>query len=161
MSAAPFQIRHLRGRLDEEALEQKRIRLFIESAAIHASEQGLRRVIPGDAPAKLEKLAQGGVILRVDLPFVSALARIQVFKGPEGLLSVELVEVEAGILPVPASLAAAIIREYLPSKPWLLQRPGTRWDVDIPALARSQGLELPALSAVRVNPLGIDLEFGG
>lgn len=159
MPIPAFQIRRLSGRLDEAALLDRRLRLVIYTGILQGSEQGLRSVIPADAPVGLERITPAGLVLRVNLKLFSALAEVRLFVGTQGRLGLDLVAVRTELLPIPTSLATAALREFLPAQPWLHPQPGTGWEVDLAGLVRPFGVDLPPLQAVRPGAGMLELEF--
>jgi outer membrane protein assembly factor BamB len=159
MAAPAIQASGLRARVHEKALLDGRCRIRLEGGRLRISEDGLRMLIPPGAPVALQGLAPGRVVLQVDFKLAGAVAEIRLFVTPEGRLGLELGSVEAGILPVPSSLAAAVVRELLPEQPWLRSGPGARWEVDFAQLAAPAGLELPPLAAARAGGGAVELEF--
>lgn len=151
----------LRGWLRPATDRGQRPRLIVDTAVLRATEPGLRACIPAGKPIALERVANGCAYLRISLPLMGAVAKVQLFVSPDGLLGLDLVGVEAGgLFGVPASLAAAAVREFLPPQPWLLQRPGTRWDVDLVAMAAQHGVELAPLQSVIADHGVLELRFG-
>lgn len=159
MPTPALRISRLTGRLDENALLDRRLRMVILGGVLQASEEGLRALIPASAPVGLERITPGGLLLRVNLKLFSALAEVRVFVGTQGRLGLDLVAVRTELLPIPTSLATAALREFLPPQPWLHPQPGTRWEIDLAQIVAPYGVELPPLHAVRLAAGALELEF--
>ncbi len=138
-----------------------RLQLAVDAVVLRVWESGLKAVAVPGGKARLERIGAGSLLVRVELPLLSAVARLRLFTSAEGRLGVELAEIDAGLLPVPVSLAAAAIREFLPAQPWVVQRPGTRWDLDFASLVQPYGIELPPLAEVRAVDGLLELSFAG
>src|SRR5438046_2107545 len=108
MASPGLRIRGLRGCLDDEALLEGRVQLALEGGTLTGSTDGLRSLIPPDAPARLEAITSAGLRVRVRAPVGSAVAQIRLATTPEGWLTIELLSVQAGPLTLPMSLVAAI-----------------------------------------------------
>jgi len=149
----------IRGSVDEGGLPKGPLKLNLQELTVGAVDLALQRVIPANAPVKTARFTPAGLRVEIELSLTTVRADVHLFATGQGMLGVEIVSVATDLLGVPTSLVAAAIREWLPPQPWLHQRPGTRWDVDLQALARMARLEIPPLAAVRGAAGSIELDF--
>lgn len=159
MDAPLIRVTEIQGSVDERSLSESRVRARIDRLRLWVAEAAIPRAIPPGAPVKSVRFTPYGLHLEVDLSLTTVRAEVRVFPTVDGLLGVEIASVATDLIGVPTSLAAAAIREFLPGQPWLRQRSGARWDVDLPALAAGFGVELAPLAAVRTGPGGMELEL--
>lgn len=159
MDAPLVRVTEVQGSVDESSLSEPRVRARIDHLRLWVAEAAIQRAIPAGAPVKTVRFTPYGLHLEVELSFTTVRADVRVFPTVDGLLGVEITSVATDLLGVPTSLVAAAIREFLPAQPWLRQRSGARWDVDLPALAASFGVDAAPFAGVRCQPGGIELEL--
>jgi hypothetical protein len=158
-----LEISGVAGELDAAALGRRRVALRVTAGVLRLSEAGLALLLPPALPLKLERIADGRVLLRgrVRVPVigdVDALAEIRP-RLAGGRIRLEVVAVRAGMLPVPPSAIGFLLRGRLPDKPGLSLGEGDTLEIDLAAVLAPLGIELPVPSALGVTGGMIELNF--
>lgn len=159
MDSSALRLHQLSGAVDPGALAGRELRVRLDHAVIAVDGAAVRRGLPADGPAALERLAGPSAVLRVRTPLGSAQAEVRLSATADGALALELVAVRTELLGLPTGLVAAAIREFLPAQPWLRAGPGARWEADPRELLAARGVDLPPLVRVAGGPDELLLEF--
>lgn len=160
MDPPAVEIGDLRAQVDPAALVERRVQAEIEGGWIRISGNGLTLLLPPAAPLKVERLAPGRGILRVNLMGVDWIAEVKPVVTPSGRLRLEAVGFRLASIPIPVPLAlvhAGLGR--LPQLPGLHLGEGKEVEIDLGEILATVGISFPPLQAAQAGDGYLELRF--
>jgi hypothetical protein len=156
-----LQLTGFRATVDAASVASRRPELTVEAARLRLSEEGLRCLIPVEAPLdiSLDRIAPGRILFGGKLWGFPFTAEVRLSTGPSGCLRSELVAVRAGFITIPGFAVLMAFRSRLPQIPGLVVTEDDQIDVDLSQLAAPHGVRLPPLKAIGAGEGILEIDF--